>query len=305
MLRLCLAALLNMLVAPLLGISAEPQRAIAARINGEPIYAGETAGELRRAYGDRQFSNDERKALMRAALDQVIDRRLVLAYLTKTNHAASAQDIDLALAQFEKDLQSQNLTLDQHLKQVGLEAADIRRALAWKLSWQRYLDKQLTEQNLEKYFQRYHREFDGTQLRIAQILFKMPADADEASVKSAKDRANQLKQDIAVGKLSFSEAAKKHSQAPSSKDGGDIGWIERKKPMPEDFSRAAYAIQPGEISEPLVTTFGVHLITLLEEKPGTKTWRDVEADLRPAITLYLFRWIADKERMAAKIEYAQ
>jgi parvulin-like peptidyl-prolyl isomerase len=75
--------------------------------------------------------------------------------------------------------------------------------------------------------------------------------------------------------------------------------------MPEDFSRAAYALKPGEVSEPLLTSFGVHLISILEEKPGAKTWRDVEAELRPAVTLYLFRWIADKERKTTRIEYAR
>jgi hypothetical protein len=49
----------------------------------------------------------------------------------------------------------------------------------------------------------------------------------------------------------------------------------------------------------------VHLITILEEKAGDKGWRDVEAELRPAVTLYLFRWIADQERTSAKIEYGQ
>jgi parvulin-like peptidyl-prolyl isomerase len=73
--------------------------------------------------------------------------------------------------------------------------------------------------------------------------------------------------------------------------------------MPEDFSRTAYLLKPGEISEPLISPFGVHLITVLEEKPGTKAWRDVEAELRPAVTLYLFRFLADKERASAKIEY--
>jgi len=47
----------------------------------------------------------------------------------------------------------------------------------------------------------------------------------------------------------------------------------------------------------------VHLITVLDEKAGTKNWRDAESELQPAVTLYLFRWIADKERATAKIEY--
>jgi hypothetical protein len=47
------------------------------------------------------------------------------------------------------------------------------------------------------------------------------------------------------------------------------------------------------------------LLTILEEKLGTRTWREADAELRPAVTLYLFRWIADKERAGAKVEYVK
>lgn len=285
-------------------ITAQAQHPIAAKLGGEAVYVAEAEAELKRAYGAREFAAEERGAYLRAALDQVIDRRLVLAYLTKTGQAASKQDVDLALAQFENDLKSQSLTLPVHLKQVGLSVEEVRRALAWKLSWQRYLEKQLTEANLEKYFVRQRREFDGTRLRVGQILIALPTGAGEEAILAAKARADSIKQEIAAGKLSFAEAARQHSQAPSSKAGGDIGWIERRHPMPEEFSRIAFALKAGELSEVFVSPFGVHLITILEEKAGDKSWRDVEAELRPAVTLYLFRWIADQERKSAKIEYA-
>src|SRR5262249_39470300 len=154
-------------------------------------------------------------------------------------------------------------------------------------SWKRYVDKYLTPQNMEKYFERFRREFDGTQLRVAQILFKLPTDADEASVDTVKQRASQLRQEIVAGKSSFADGAKQHSAAPSGQEGGDIGWIERHQPMPEDYSKAAYTLKKGDISQPVVSPFGVHLLTVLDEKPGTKSWRDAQNELRPAITLYL------------------
>ena len=156
---------------------------------------------------------------------------------------------------------------------------------------------------MQKYFDRYRREYDGSELHVAQILFKLPPDAEAAAIAAAKDKAAKLKAEIAAGKLTFAAAAREHSQAPSGAAGGDIGWIERRRPMPEDFSKVAFALKPGEISEPLASPFGVHLITVLEIKPGTKTWRDAAGELRPAVTLYLFRWIADQERPQAKIEY--
>src|SRR5262245_42427133 len=223
------------------------QPAVAASVNGEAVFAAEALAEFRLAYGDREFTGADRQRLRRAALDQVIDRRLVLAYLAKNQQAASKPDIDLALSQFEKELKAQNLTLAQHCEKVGLTVDDLRRSLAWKLSWKRYCDQYLTPQNLEKYFERYRRDFDGSQLRVAQILLKLPPNADAAALEPAKNRAAQLKQDIVVGKLSFADAARQFSEAPSREGGGDIGWIERHRPMPEDFSRAAFALKKGDV----------------------------------------------------------
>jgi parvulin-like peptidyl-prolyl isomerase len=278
---------------------------VVAKANGEPIYAAQADAEFRAAFGNKQLSDDDQQRLKRAALDQVIDRHLVLAYLTKTGQAASKADIDLDLSQFEKDLKSQNLSLAEHSKNVGLSLDDIRRALAWKISWKRYCEKYLTPQNLEKYFQQHRRDFDGTQLHVAQILFKLKPDADNAATAAATEKAAKLRDEIVSQKISFADAAKQYSQAPSKDEGGDIGWIERQRPMPEDFNRTAFALKPGEVSQPLKSPFGIHLITILAEKPGGKTAKDVEAELRPAVVVYLFRFLADKERVTAKVEYAQ
>jgi ABC-type antimicrobial peptide transport system permease subunit len=54
--------------------------------------------------------------------------------------------------------------------------------------------------------------------------------------------------------------------------------------MPETFSRAAFTLDKGQVSEPIRSPSGVHLITILDIKPGTKTRPHVEAQLRPAVT---------------------
>src|SRR5262245_58926802 len=100
-----------------------------AKINGESVSAAEVDAELRAAFGGKPLSDEDRARLKRAALDQVIDRRLVLAYLAKTGQAATKDDVDVELAQFDKDLKSQNLSLEQHSQRVGLSLDDIRRAL--------------------------------------------------------------------------------------------------------------------------------------------------------------------------------
>jgi len=272
-----------------------------AAIDGEPIFAAEVERELAEAFRNRKLEDDQRRKLLLRARDQVIDRRLVLQRLVRLGEAASPADVDYALAKLEKQVADQGVALAEHYKQLGTSRDEVRQALAWKLSWQKYLGKQLTDQNLQTYFERNRRDFDGTLLKVAHVLLK-PAGDDDAALVAAVKQAEQLRASIVGGKLSFADAAKQHSTGPSAKDGGDIGWIERREPMPEAFSAAAFALKPGEVGPPVTTSFGVHLIQVQEVKAGTKSWQDAADRLRPAVTLYLFRWLADKERETAKVE---
>jgi parvulin-like peptidyl-prolyl isomerase len=293
------------LLVPLLATpaAAEQRAHVAARIGGQPVSTAEVDREFHRAYGQHPLPGEARASAWQAARQQVIDRHLVMAYLARTGQAASESDIDLALAQLEKDLQSQMLTLADHLQSTSLTLAELRAALAWKISWNSYLKKHLTGGNLQKYFERHKREFDGTRLRVAHILWKLPAPADDAARAAAVQKATQVRDEIVAGRLSFAAAAKAHSEAPTASRGGDLGWIERHQPQPEAFSRAAFALQKGEVSPPVESPFGIHLISVLEIQEGQGKWQDVEPELSRAVTVYLFRWLADKERSQADIEY--
>ncbi len=272
-----------------------------ATIDGEPVSAADVERELAAAYPNRKLAGDERRALLLRARDQVIDRRLVLRRLVRLGEAASTADMDYALARLEKQVTDKGQTLADHYERLGITRDQVRQTLLWQLSWQAYLNKHLTDDNLAKYFERNRRDFDGTQLKIAHILLKVAGD-DPTAREAAIKRAEELRTQIGGGKLSFADAARDHSAGPSAKSGGDIGWIERREPMPEAFSAAAFALQPGEVSPPVETTFGVHLIQVLEVKPGTRTWQDAADRLKPAATLFLFRRLAEQERQGAKVE---
>ena len=94
-----------------------------------------------------------------------------------------------------------------------------------------------------------------------------------------------------------------NSAAPTGAKGGDIGLISRREPMPESFSKAAFALAEGEISGPVVTPFGVHLVRCLKIEPGQKRWQDVRKELSDAITLYLFTWAAERQRANARVKF--
>jgi peptidyl-prolyl cis-trans isomerase C len=78
------------------------------------------------------------------------------------------------------------------------------------------------------------------------------------------EKAKEIQEEIHQG-LSFEEAAPKYSTCPSRQVGGDLGEFERGKMVPE-FEEAAFNLKEGELSEPVKTQFGYHLIKLQYKK---------------------------------------
>jgi parvulin-like peptidyl-prolyl isomerase len=273
------------------------EEAWSARVGEQVILASDVERELLRAVKELPQDPALVNRLRKAALEQCVREALALEWLKAQGQAASAADVDLALGRRKKEVVAQSQSWEEYLGRMRHSEQSLRRELLWRLSWARYLEKQLTDVNLERYFQRHKTEFDGTQLRVAHILLKA---GDAQSAESAKSLRDQIVQ----GKMKFAEAARQHSQSPTAAQGGDIGFIERYKPMPESFSRAAFALKSGEVSAPVQTRFGWHVITVLETKPGSGKWQDSHEELTKAVTGYLFEWTSERQREKVKVQYA-
>lgn len=98
--------------------------------------------------------------------------------------------------------------------------------------------------------------------------------------------AEELRVKLADG-ASFEELARQYSDDPrSAAKGGDLGWITRGR-MVKPFEDALFALRtPGEVSPPVVTQFGGHLIQLLERKPAElRAFEDVKASIVEALRI--------------------
>lgn len=88
------------------------------------------------------------------------------------------------------------------------------------------------------------------------------------SPQVAQERAADFRRRILSGQTSFEELARQHSQDGSAKDGGDLGWASPGQFVPE-FEQAMNNLDPGQVSEPVTSRFGVHLIRVDERRERT------------------------------------
>ena len=87
--------------------------------------------------------------------------------------------------------------------------------------------------------------------------------ASHILVNTEQEAKNLLNQ-IQSGKR-FDDLAKQHSQCPSGRQGGDLGFFGRGQMVPE-FENAAFSMEPGQVSQPIKTQFGYHLIMVTGKK---------------------------------------
>lgn len=109
-----------------------------------------------------------------------------------------------------------------------------------------------------------------TQQRARHILLRPNAQLSEAM---ARDKLNDFRRRINQGQSDFATLAKDNSQDGSAASGGDLGWASPGQFVPE-FEEVLNRLSPGQISEPLISRFGVHLIQLLERRTAALSERD-------------------------------
>jgi len=100
-----------------------------------------------------------------------------------------------------------------------------------------------------------------TQTQVRHILIRTGPNMPEAE---AKRQLAGIRDRIAHGG-SFADAAKRYSQDGSAANGGDLGWVSPGELVPA-FEQAMSRLRPGEVSEPVVTQFGVHLIQVMDRR---------------------------------------
>ncbi len=131
-----------------------------------------------------------------------------------------------------------------------------------------------------RYEQEKARFIEPDQRLASHILIRVGPGADAKTWKAAEEKAAKLSAEARQPGADFAALARANSDDPGSKDaGGDLGWVD-KGVMVAPFDEALFAMKPGEISAPVKSDFGWHVIDLREVKGGKQTsFEDARAQL--------------------------
>ena len=144
-----------------------------------------------------------------------------------------------------------------------------------------------------------------TQTRARHILLRVTPQQSEVS---AKAKLADAKKRLAAKQAEFAALAREISDDGSAKEGGDLGWANPGMFVPE-FEQAMNNLAPGQLSEPLVSRFGVHLIEVLERRENKLSTRDqrelVRATLREKKQEDAYTLWAQEIRGRAYVEYRE
>jgi peptidyl-prolyl cis-trans isomerase SurA len=229
------------------------------------------------------FSTQGQTLTDRQVLNELIDQQLILqAAARDSTLAIPAEELDARVdasvseirerfatdAAFQRALDEQGMTIDM-LRTVQRDG--LRAQLTQDLYMQRQLQEApavaVTEEEMRGFYEEQRATLQGRpeQLTIEQVL--VPVQASDSAWIRAESIADSLHQAIEAG-ADFQEVAREHSDDPGSAvDGGDLGWF-RRGLMVRDFEAVAFSLRPGNMSVPVRTDFGWHLILTERSRPG-------------------------------------
>lgn len=163
---------------------------------------------------------------------------------------------------------------------VNAEINEFRKQLLISRYMERYLEDQVTETSTRNYYSSHQTDYQVEKVRVSHILLRTNDKTSDSELQALLTRAHEVHSKLTSGE-EFAGVAEQYSEdRRSGVKGGDLGWLKRGAIAPE-FSKAVFALAPGEISEPFRTTFGFHIVRLIDgPEIITTPFEAVRGDIR-------------------------
>jgi len=231
------------------------------KVNGFEI----SEKEFDMACAEKKFlfkKNTLEKSEMEEIVNVLIDAVLMLEVAKNENIAVDEKEIENTISKMKKNFKSEE-DFCNAVKKIGDTPETVRERIEKNLKLRNFVrhkfyeDTRVSDEDLKKYYDQYPERFKrGDEVRASHILFN----------EVDKDKALEVHELLLKGE-DFAEHALNHSQCPSGQSGGDLGFFDHGKMVPE-FEKAAFETEVGDISDLVQTEFGYHIIKVTDKRSG-------------------------------------
>ncbi len=257
-------------------LSAEEVDGIAAIVGNQIILKSEIESNYQELKASSALGENVTKENI---LRLLIEEKLITEKAERDDITASDGEIEMQLERVMQNIISQFPTYQdflQVLQKEGLSVDELKERYRDQIAKQVVRDKLLQQEvfsqiDVSEYEKRqyYETHLDSfpdrpKMVRIAEISIK-PAKGTE-SLDQALKKIEDIQDELNKG-ADFETLAQTYSDCPSAAQGGDLGYFSRGQMVPE-FEEAAFALEVGEVSEPVLTDFGYHLIRVDDKRDG-------------------------------------
>ncbi len=224
------------------------------------LAAAKAGEEILAEVGPYKLTKAEFEAKLETAPPQI---KMILAHQPQLKKALVERWVEISLlslaakdAGLEKDPEVK-ARLDEVTKQILAQAYLEKKLLN---------QQQVSEEEVKAYYEKHREKYQEPRaVRARHILIEVPQGATPEQEKEALKKAQHLRERILKGE-DFAKLAQKYSADPGTKEkGGELGFFTQGQ-MVKEFEEAAFRLKPGEVSEPVRTPFGYHLIQVEEIK---------------------------------------
>ncbi|MBN1456956.1 MAG: peptidylprolyl isomerase [Sedimentisphaerales bacterium] len=220
----------------------------------------------------RPVTGDMEKQMEKRMLDMLVEKQIIRDKIASEGIVISDEDIKAEIEEIAKQRGVSSEEFKQSLlERSGISEADFNEQVSISLGFEKLLEKEMegkvekvTEEAAKAYYDENIKQFTNEEQAKASHILIDTRGKDEAGKVEAKAQAEDILKQVKDGG-DFAELAKTYSSCPSKSKGGDLGYFEKGRMVPE-FSQAAFALNIGEVSDIVETQFGYHIIKLTDKK---------------------------------------
>lgn len=294
-LALCLAVLAPGTAA------AEVINAILATVDGDPV----TLYELKRFQRDDIRARQAGITNQRELLDALIMQKVVEREVSAQGVIVRDEDVTAYINGIKERNKISDEKLQEALQAQGLSMEQYRRQIREDLQRQQLMAREIrgkvsvSPEEIERYYKAHADEYSTPgRTEISHIVFRLPEDASSDQVAAISAKAEEVRAQIDKG-LDFAEAARRYSEDASGKDGGHLGWF-KKGELLEPMEAAADKLKVGEVSSPVRTRLGLHLVRVdARETAGMRDLAELQDEIKQqlyqqAVEQRMQKWFSEE-----------